>query len=219
MLHYVKFHGAQEKINVGKIICVGRNYAAHAKELGHELPAFPVIFLKPASVLIQTGQNVIHPAYSQNLHHEIELVVLVGSEMKSVDEKKALKGIAGYGVGLDMTLRDLQSEQISKGEPWTLSKCFDTSAVVSEFVSHSSVPNILKEEISLQVNGQTRQQASLSTMIFSPAAIISYVSERLKLEPGDLIFTGTPAGVSQVVRGDKLQGSIGNICHIETEIV
>lgn len=219
MLHYVKFHGAQEKINVGKIICVGRNYAAHAKELGHELPAFPVIFLKPASVLIQSGQNVIHPAYSQNLHHEIELVVLVGSEMKSVDEKKALKGIAGYGVGLDMTLRDLQSEQISKGEPWTLSKCFDTAAVVSEFVSHSSVPNILKEEISLQVNSETRQQASLGTMIFSPAAIISYVSERLKLEPGDLIFTGTPAGVSQVVRGDKLQGSIGNICHIETEIV
>jgi 5-carboxymethyl-2-hydroxymuconate isomerase len=219
MLHYVKFHGAQEKINVGKIICVGRNYADHAKELGHELPAFPVIFLKPSSVLIQSGQNVVHPNYSQNLHHEIELVVLIGSDMKSVDEKKALKGIAGYGVGLDMTLRDLQSEQIAKGNPWTLSKCFDTSAVVSEFVSHASVPNILKEEISLQVNGETRQHSSLSSMIFSPATIIAYVSERLKLEPGDLIFTGTPAGVSQVVRGDKLQGGIGNICHIETEIV
>ena len=219
MHHYVKFHGSQEKIEVGKILCVGRNYAAHAQELGNELPEFPIIFLKPASVLIQSGQNVVHPPYSTNLHHEIELVVLIGNEMKNVDEKKALKDIAGYGVGLDMTLRDLQNEQRAKGEPWTLAKCFDTSAVVSEFVSHTSVPNILKEDITLQVNGATRQNSSLSKMIFSPAAIISYISERLKLEPGDLIFTGTPEGVSRVVQGDKLQGNIGSHCFIETQIV
>ena len=218
MHHYVNFHGSQERIEVGKILCVGRNYAAHAQELGNELPEFPIIFMKPASVLIHSGQKVIHPPYSNNLHHEIELVVLIGSEMKNVDKVKAQKGIAGYGVGLDMTLRDLQNEYRQKGDPWTLAKCFDTSAVVSEFVSNVTAPNILKEEISLTVNGQVRQKSSLSKMIFSPADIISYISERLKLEPGDLIFTGTPEGVSKVVQGDKLQGSIGSLCSLETEI-
>ena len=125
---------SSEKIRVGKVICVGRNYAAHARELGNEIPESPILFLKTASCLIQSGEEVIHPDYSENLHHEIELVLLIGENVKNVDRQEAEKSIMGYAVGLDMTLRDIQNENRKKGEPWTLAKVFDTSGVLSEFV-------------------------------------------------------------------------------------
>ncbi|MCE1189047.1 MAG: fumarylacetoacetate hydrolase family protein [Ignavibacteria bacterium] len=208
----------KEEYHVGKILCVGRNYAEHAKELGNDVPSFPIIFIKPASCIIYSGENVEYPPYSQELHHEIELVLLIGKTIRKGSIDEAEDAIIGYGVGLDMTLRDLQNEYRKEGNPWTLAKCFDTSAVLSDFVMKDSVPDILEQEITLSVNGQMRQQCLLNMMIFKPAEIVSYLSERMTLEPGDLIFTGTPKGVSALQRGDELQGKIGSLLSLNTTV-
>lgn len=210
---------SSDEFIVGKMVCVGRNYAEHAKELGHELPEFPLIFLKPASVIIYSGDKVIHPTYSEELHYEGELVLLIGKDIKNGDASEAEEAIVGYGVGLDMTLRDLQRELSKKGNPWTLAKCFDTSAVLSDFVLRTDHPLTMKETISLKVNGQTKQNSTLNMMIFSPVEIVKYISSVLPLEKGDLIFTGTPAGVGKVVKGDKIEAEITGIGKLETEIV
>ncbi len=208
-----------QKLNVGKIVCVGRNYAEHAKELGNEIPEFPLIFLKPASNLIFSGEKIVHPDYSNEMHHEVELVLLIGKKIKNADESAALNAIAGYAVGLDMTLRDIQSELKKKGHPWTLAKCFDGSAVVSDFVSSENYNLKGNEKITLSVNDETRQNSTLDKMIFPPVEIVKYISEKMTLEPGDLIFTGTPKGVSKVTRGDKIFAEIENIGRLETEII
>ncbi len=208
-----------QKLNVGKIVCVGRNYAEHAKELGNEIPEFPLIFLKPASNLIFSGEKIVHPDYSNEMHHEVELVLLIGKKIKNADESAALNAIAGYAVGLDMTLRDIQSELKKKGHPWTLAKCFDGSAVVSDFVSSENYNLKGNEKITLSVNDETRQNSTLDKMIFPPVEIVKFISEKMTLEPGDLIFTGTPKGVSKVTRGDKIFAEIENIGRLETEII
>ncbi|MBS3945310.1 MAG: fumarylacetoacetate hydrolase family protein [Melioribacter sp.] len=217
-MKYLKFKNSNEQVPIGKIVCVGRNYAEHAKELGNEIPEFPLIFLKPASNVIFSGEDVIHPNYSNDLHHEVELVLYIDREIKNADNKSAEDAIGGYTIGLDMTLRDLQFELKKKGEPWTLAKCFDTAAVLSEVVLKSDY--ILKgdENISLTVNGNTRQNSDLSKMIFTPVEIVKYISAKMKLEKGDLIFTGTPEGVGRVVPGDRISGSIENIAKISTQI-
>lgn len=209
---------SSEEFIVGKMVCVGRNYAEHAKELGHELPEFPLIFLKPSSVIIYSGDKVIHPVYSEELHYEGELVLLIGKDIKNGDAQEAEDAIAGYGVGLDMTLRDLQRDLSKKGNPWTLAKCFDTSAVLSDFVLKAEHPLTMKETISLRVNGEVRQNSTLEMMIFSPVEIVKYISSVLPLEKGDLIFTGTPAGVGKVVKGDKIEAEISGIGSLETEV-
>lgn len=203
---------------VGKMVCVGRNYAEHIKELGHETPEFPLIFLKPASTIIYSGDKVIHPTYSEELHYEGELVLLIGKDIKNADAIEAEEAIAGYGVGLDMTLRDLQRELSKKGNPWTLAKCFDTSAVLSDFVLKAEHNLTMKETITLKVNGEVRQNSTLDMMIFPPVEIVKYISAVLPLEKGDLIFTGTPAGVGKVVKGDKIEAEITGIGSLETEI-
>ena len=131
----VKIKNSDQEYAVGKIVCVGRNYADHAKELGNEIPEFPIIFLKPTSTLIFDNDEIIHPSYSNEMHHEVELVLLIGEDIKNASTEIAERAIVAYGVGLDMTLRDLQNELKSKGKPWTLAKCFDTGAIISEFIS------------------------------------------------------------------------------------
>lgn len=207
----VKVKNSNKEYNVGKIICVGRNYLEHAKEFGNEVPEFPLIFLKPASNLAYDGDEIVYPNYSNEMHHEVELVLLIGKLIKNATGEEAEKSIIGYGVGLDMTLRDLQTQLKSKGQPWTLAKCFDTSAVVSEFISTDEYKYNSAEIIVLNKNGNLQQHSSLNKMIFSPAKIVKYISEKMTLEPGDLIFTGTPEGVSKVERGDILKASISNI--------
>lgn len=207
----VKLKNSKKEYDVGKIICVGRNYPEHAKELGNEVPEFPIIFLKPASNLAYDGNEIVYPNYSNEMHHEVELVLLIGKLIKNATEDEAEKSIIGYGVGLDMTLRDLQTQLKSKGHPWTLAKCFDTSAVVSEFVSTDTYKYNSQEIIALYKNGNLQQHSSLNKMIFSPVKIVKYISEKMTLETGDLIFTGTPDGVSKVERGDVLKASISNI--------
>jgi len=218
-MKYIKFRNHNEEVPIGKIVCIGRNYAAHAKELGNEVPEFPVIFLKAASNVIYSGESVIHPDYSNNLHHEVELVLYIGETIKNADEQEAEDAIYGYAVGLDMTLRDLQFEFMKKGDPWTLSKSFDTSAVLSDFVLKKDYKLRGDEKISLSVNGTIRQNSTLNNMLFSPSKIVKYVSEKMTLEKGDLIFTGTPEGVGRVVPGDKISAEIENIGTLETTIV
>lgn len=213
------FNNGREEIPIGKVVCVGRNYAAHAKELGHTLSEFPVIFLKTASDVIYSGESIIHPDYSSNLHHEVELVLFIGETVKDADDESAERAIYGYAVGLDMTLRDLQNEYVKKGDPWTLSKNFDTAAVLSEIVIKDDYLLRGDEMLTLSVNGKMRQNSSIKNMIFSPVEIVKYISSKMTLEMGDLIFTGTPEGVGQVVRGDKIEASLENIGSISTNVI
>jgi len=215
----VKIKNSDRKYSVGKIVCVGKNYADHAKEMGGEVPEFPIIFLKPTSTLIYNGDSIIHPKYSEEMHHEVELVLLIGEEVKSASDSEAENAIIGYGVGLDMTLRDLQNKFKNEGTPWTLAKGFDTCAVISDFISKDEYKLTGDEVIRLLKNGEPKQNSLVKKMIFSPRDIIKYISERMTLEPGDLIYTGTPAGVGKVERGDILKSSISNVAEIENKIL
>ena len=215
----VRIKNSKEEFNVGKIVCVGRNYSEHAKELGNEVPEKPVLFLKPASALIYSGGKIIHPDFGNDLHHEVELVLLIGETIKNANKAEAEKAIIGHGVGLDMTLRDVQNELKKKGHPWTLAKCFDTSAVVSDFVLKKDYQLKSDEKLELKVNGIIKQSDTLKSMIFNPAEIIEYISSVMTLEKGDLIFTGTPAGVSKVNRGDKLRAKLDEVAELNCTVV
>jgi 5-carboxymethyl-2-hydroxymuconate isomerase len=210
----VRIKDSKEKYQIGKIVCVGRNYAEHAKELGNEVPEKPVLFLKPTSAIIYSGGEVIHPAYSNELHHEVELLLLIGKDVSNATTEDAETAIIGYGVGLDMTLRDVQQELKKRGNPWTLAKCFDTSAVISDFVLKQNYKLKLDAKIELKVNGEIKQSDTLSSMIFEPAELVQYISSVMKLEKGDLIFTGTPSGVGKVNRGDKLEAKVDEFVNL-----
>jgi len=214
-----RIKNSKEEVTVGKIVCVGRNYAEHAKELGNEVSDKPVLFLKPASAIIYSGGEINHPDFGNELHHEVELVLLIGDKVKNVKDVEAEKAIIGYGVGLDMTLRDVQDRLKKKGHPWTLAKCFDTSAVISDFVLKKNYQLKPDEKLELKVNGVTKQSDSLKSMIFNPVEIVEYISSVMKLEKGDLIFTGTPAGVSRVKSGDKLEARLGEITELICTVV
>jgi 2-keto-4-pentenoate hydratase/2-oxohepta-3-ene-1,7-dioic acid hydratase in catechol pathway len=197
-----------ENISTGKIICIGQNYAEHAKEIKFEIPTSPIFFLKPASAIIYTGQQVVLPSISNSVHHEVELIVLIGEGGKNIPTDEALKHIAGYGVGLDMTMRDIQLEAKKKGLPWTLAKGFDTAAPISEFEAAEVNTDPSSFNIQLKVNGTVRQSSAVSKMIFPVQKLISYISQYITFERGDIIFTGTPEGVSDVKHGDRLEAEL-----------
>jgi 5-carboxymethyl-2-hydroxymuconate isomerase len=211
----IKIQNTSKEYSVGKIVCVGRNYIEHAQELGNEVPEKPVIFLKPSSALIFSGNEIVYPEFSSEMHHEVELVLLIGRKIKNADPVEAEEAITGYGVGLDMTLRDIQNELKKKGHPWTIAKCFDTSAVVSDFIHKENYGLTLDEEISLTVNREVKQKDKLNKMIFNPVQLVEYISSLMTLEEGDLVFTGTPKGVSKVNKGDKLNAEITGIAKLE----
>jgi len=215
----VKIKNSKEVFTVGKIVCVGRNYVEHAKELGNEIPDKPVLFLKPTSALIYSGGEIIHPDYGNELHYEVELVLLIGETVRKANKAQSENAIIGYGVGLDMTLRDVQNELKKKSNPWTLAKCFDTSAVISDFVLKKDYQLKLDEKLELKVNGVIKQSDTLKSMIFNPAEIVEYISSVMTLEKGDLIFTGTPAGVGKVKRGDKLEARLGEIAELVCSVI
>lgn len=209
---------SKEDLTIGKIVCVGRNYAEHASELGNKIPDQPILFLKPTSSVIYSGDKILIPSFSNDLQHEVELVLAIGKDIKNADGIQADEAITAYGVGLDMTLRDVQNELKKKGHPWTVAKCFDTSTVLSTFVSRWLNKLTLKETISLSVNDVIKQKARLDTMIFFPIKLVQFISSIMKLERGDLIFTGTPAGVSKVIKGDKIKAGITGIAELECEV-
>uniref|UniRef100_W5MCL4 Oxaloacetate tautomerase FAHD1, mitochondrial n=2 Tax=Lepisosteus oculatus TaxID=7918 RepID=W5MCL4_LEPOC len=194
-----------------KIICVGRNYADHAKELKNAIPSEPVLFLKPPSAYVREGSPILLPVYSTNLHHEVELGVVIGRGGTAIPQEAAMDHVAGYALCLDMTARDVQEECKSKGLPWTLAKAFNTSCPVSEFIPRDRVPDPGNVRLWLKVNDQLRQEGSTSQMIFSIPFLISYISEVITLEEGDLILTGTPRGVSSVQEHDEVQAGIEGV--------
>ncbi|XP_062840867.1 acylpyruvase FAHD1, mitochondrial [Trichomycterus rosablanca] len=194
-----------------KIICVGRNYAEHAKELNNALPTEPVLFLKPPSAYVKEGSPIVVPHYSSNLHHEVELGVVVGKAGRAIHESSAMEHVAGYALCLDMTARDVQDRCKAKGLPWTLAKAFDTSCPVSDFIPKERIPDPSGVELWLRVNSETRQRGSTAHMIFSVPYLISYISRVITLEEGDLILTGTPKGVAAVREDDELQAGIEGI--------
>jgi 2-keto-4-pentenoate hydratase/2-oxohepta-3-ene-1,7-dioic acid hydratase in catechol pathway len=193
-----------------KIIAIGRNYAEHAKELNNPVPGVPVIFMKPDTALLRENKPFYHPDFSEDIHHEIEVVLKISKEGKNISEKFAPDYFEEIALGVDFTARDIQTRQKEKGLPWELAKSFDNSAPVSVFVPKSKFANLKDLDFKLVVNGQTRQQGNTSYMLFSFEYIIAFVSKYFTLKKGDLIFTGTPAGVAKVNIGDRLEGYLEN---------
>lgn len=192
-----------------KIICVGRNYGLHAKELGNEIPEKPVIFSKPDTALLKNNEPFYHPDFSQDIHHELELVVKIDKVGKSILPQFASKYYSQVTVGIDFTARDLQNELKTKGLPWELAKAFDNSAVIGEFVTLGEL-DIQNLDIQLLKNENLVQTGNTKDMLFNVDTIIAFVSKYFTLKTGDLIFTGTPAGVSKVNIGDQLQGFLNH---------
>jgi 2-keto-4-pentenoate hydratase/2-oxohepta-3-ene-1,7-dioic acid hydratase in catechol pathway len=213
-MHDLILKATHTTISVGKMLCLGKNYEKHAREMGSDVPADPVIFLKPATALIRSGGMVLIPSISHELHHEVELVVVIDRTARDVSEEEAMNYVLGYAVGLDMTLRDLQSAAKKRGEPWAVAKGFDTSAPISEVVLKESVADPHALTLNLEVNGELRQHGSTADMILSIPRIISYLSRIFTLERGDCIFTGTPEGVGQVVAGDRLKATIEGVAEL-----
>jgi 2-keto-4-pentenoate hydratase/2-oxohepta-3-ene-1,7-dioic acid hydratase in catechol pathway len=204
----LQFTDSQRTVPIGKIVCIGRNYAEHAKEMHSEVGAEPVIFLKPSTAVISDGMPILLPAVSKDVNHEVELIVAIGRTGKGIRAAEALSYVAGYGVGLDMTLRDLQAEAKRKGLPWSVAKGFDTSAPISRIIPASAIGDPQALTISCTVNGVLRQRASTSKMIFPVSRMIEFVSAIFTLEEGDLLYTGTPEGVGRVVAGDVITASL-----------
>lgn len=201
--------GGDRHFPVGRLFCVGRNYAAHAREMGSSGREPPFFFMKPASAVLPGGGDLAYPPLTADLHHEIELVVALGAGAE----------IFGYGVGLDLTRRDLQGAAKKEGKPWDMGKVFDHAAPVSALVPASAVPSVSSGRIALSVNGQVRQEGDLSEMIWTVPEIISELSRYITLLPGDLIFTGTPSGVGPIQRGDRLDGTIEGVGDLSVQVV
>lgn len=193
-----------------KIICIGRNYADHAKELNNPLPDKPVFFLKPDSALVYGNKPFFYPDFSSNIHHEVEFVIKINRLGRSIDKKFAYRYYDEIGVGIDFTARDLQDECKKNGLPWEISKAFDNSAPLGNFVSLKDIPDPANMSLRLDINGKTVQLGSSVDLIFSFDEIISYVSKFITLKIGDMIFTGTPAGVGPVKKSDRLQAFIND---------
>lgn len=197
-------------LQFGSLFCIGRNYAKHAAEMNSEITDEPVVFLKPRSSIIFNNDSVQIPTSSINVHHEVELVLLIGKECENISKNEALNYVKAYSIGLDITARDIQSNAKKEGLPWTLAKGFNTFAPIGNFVQYQNNHNFNNLDLSVSVNGEIRQQGNTSDMIFSAAEIISYLSHNFTLYPGDLIFTGTPEGVSPIKKGDKVHASLNS---------
>jgi len=187
-----------------KIICIGLNYRKHAAELGWKIPSEPVVFLKPDSAILKKNKPFFIPDFSENIQYEVEIVVKISKLGKGVEAKFAHRYYDEITLGIDITARDIQSKNAKAGMPWELSKCFDGAAPVGEFIPVSSVKNVLDLDFRLDINGKTVQKSNSSDMIFNINQIIEYVSKYFTLKTGDLIFTGTPAGVGKLHRNDSL---------------
>ena len=194
-----------------KIICIGRNYIDHIKELSNQKPMNPVVFLKPDSAVIAKNQNFIIPSFSNEIHHEVELVVKINKVGKHIDKSFSHKYYDEIGLGIDFTARDIQSNLKEKGHPWEKSKAFDNSCMVGNFLKKEKIEDISKIEFSLKKNNEVVQSGCSNDMLWKIDELISYVSQYFTLKIGDLIFTGTPSGVSKVESGDLLEGYISSI--------
>ena len=215
--------GRSERFPVHRIYCVGRNYEEHAKEMGFTGREPPFFFMKPADAVLpveagQTGQ-MPYPSLTGNLHHEIELVVAIGKGGRAIAAANALEHVFGYAVGLDMTRRDLQNDMKKQGRPWCIGKGFDHSAPIGPITPAAQAGDVAQAAIWLQVNGADRQRSTVAQLIWNIAETIEHLSAAWELQPGDLIFSGTPEGVGAVVRGDVLEGGVDGLGTLRVQVV
>jgi fumarylpyruvate hydrolase len=215
--------GQSAQFPVHRIYCVGRNYEEHAKEMGFTGREPPFFFMKPADAIVvvpagEVGQ-MHYPSVTANLHHEIELVVAIGTGGKNIAAADAHKHIFGYAVGLDMTRRDLQNEMKKQGRPWCIGKAFDESAPIGPITPAAQAPGVEQAEIYLSVNGQDRQRSTVAKLIWNIGETIAHLSAAWELQPGDLIYSGTPEGVAAVVAGDTLVGGVAGLGELSVRIV
>lgn len=215
--------GKAERFPVHRIYCVGRNYEEHAKEMGFTGREPPFFFMKPADAVLvvnagETG-DMPYPSLTKNLHHEIELVVAIGKGGKNIQATDAMSHVYGYAVGLDMTRRDLQNDMKKQGRPWCIGKGFDHSAPIGPITPGALAGDVANAEIYVQVNGQDRQRSTTSQLIWNIAETIEHLSAAWELQPGDLIYTGTPEGVGAVVAGDTLVGSVAGLGELKVRLV
>jgi fumarylpyruvate hydrolase len=212
--------GSEGRFPVRRIFCIGRNYADHAIEMGASIDrSQPVFFTKPADAVVTDGADIPYPSATSNLHHEVEMVVALADGGCAIDTAAAEALIFGYGVGLDLTRRDLQAAAKTRGMPWDTAKAFDHSAPVSALCPATTTRPCAETTLSLQVNGETRQHTRLDAMIWSVPEIIAELSQLFELKAGDLIFTGTPAGVAELHRGDRLHAELAGIATLEGRVV
>lgn len=215
--------GSQSRFPVNRVYCVGRNYEDHAKEMGFTGREPPFFFLKPANAIVvvnagETG-SIPYPTLTKNFHHEIELVVAIGAGGKNIQAADAAKHIFGYAVGLDMTRRDLQSDMKKQGRPWCIGKGFDHSAPIGPIVPKAQAGDINNAELAVTVNGQHRQKSTVAKLIWNVAETIEYLSAAWELQPGDLIYTGTPEGVGAVVSGDVMLGTVAGLPDLQVQVL
>jgi fumarylpyruvate hydrolase len=214
--------GTADRFPVHRVYCVGRNYEEHAKEMGFTGREPPFFFLKPADavVVVNAGETgtIPYPSLTKNLHHEIELVVAIGTGGKNIKAADAFKHIYGYAVGLDMTRRDLQGEMKKQGRPWCIGKAFDHSAPIGPITAAAQAGDVINADIALQVNGEDRQRSNVAKLIWNIAETIEHLSAAWELQPGDLIYTGTPEGVNAVVSGDTMVGTVKGLGELRVRV-
>lgn len=212
--------GDSRRFAVNRIYCVGRNYADHAREMGHDPDREPpFFFMKPANSIVADGKDMQYPNLSKDVHHEVEMVVAIGKGGANIPADKALEHVYGYGVGLDMTRRDLQGEAKKMGRPWDTGKAFDQSAPCGAITPAAQCGHLEQGKIALLVNGQVRQEGDLNQLIWNIPDTIAYLSTLFTLEPGDLIMSGTPAGVGPIQKGDVLEGTVAGLTPLKIKIV
>lgn len=212
--------GDTRRFAVNRIYCVGRNYADHAREMGHDPDREPpFFFMKPANSIVADGKDMSYPNLSNDVHHEIEMVVAIGKGGANISADKTLEHVYGYGVGLDMTRRDLQGEAKKMGRPWDTGKAFDQSAPCAAITPATQCGHLNKGIVKLLVNGEVRQEGDLNQLIWNIPDTIAYLSTLFTLEPGDLIMSGTPAGVGPVKKGDVLEGSVEGLTPLKVKII
>jgi 2-keto-4-pentenoate hydratase/2-oxohepta-3-ene-1,7-dioic acid hydratase in catechol pathway len=218
MVNYIFKDGINRNISIGKLVCLARTYKKHAQEMNSEIPKEPLLFLKPSSAVIFNGNSIQLPKISKCIHHEVELVVVIGKKCKNVLKKEAKDYVLGYAVALDITARDIQNELKNKGWPWGIAKDFDTFAPLSDVILKEDIPNPQNLDISLKVNGKVKQSSNTINMIFTIEEIIEYITKIMTLEPGDLIMTGTPEGVGEIVMGDILEAKLGKMLSLKVNV-
>ncbi|PAU77793.1 isomerase/hydrolase [Halovibrio salipaludis] len=203
---------------ISKVVCVGRNYAEHAAELDNPVPTQPLLFIKPPSAVTVLENHITMPATAEPVHYETELALLIGSPLTHASDSEADEAIIGLGLALDLTLRETQSQLKKNGHPWEIAKAFDGACPLSEFVPREQFPATWRLHFSLHINGEARQHGNMADMLKPIPALVSYMSKHFTLEPGDVVLTGTPAGVGQLAPGDRLSLTLEDRLSIETTV-
>jgi len=217
-MYHVHLFEKNQRFAVGKIVCLGRNYVDHIHELGNEIPQEPVLFIKPASCIIPDGGRIVIPPYSSDCHHEVELALLIGKKGKQIPPENVFDHIVGYGVAIDLTLRDVQAKQKAKGLPWEIAKGFDTACPLSDFVPAANIADPHALQLTLSVNGVLRQNGNSALMMRKIPQIVAEMSAIFTLDEGDIILTGTPAGVGPIVSGDILNAEIEQVGRLQVSV-